>query len=205
MSKNQIDFSTLSTYCSTILSEVNRNTSCSDLDVLHRETGFGPSDLPRHLQEVLDLSIFSIRPSKTKLPPLIDYWNIPSPRKNGNFEGGNSPWKGKHVPSKSLVGLSSTPKMVARRTQSGNVAKMGRKSGIERKLNPIVASSLPTNRGKSLSGPKLLQIVGLPRNRLTVAGDLMTIESLFSSCKCLLLSKPFPRSYPIIKREVRIS
>ena len=151
VSKHQIDFSTLSTYCSAILSEVNHNTSCSDLDVLHRETGFGPSDLPRHLQEVLDLSIFSIRPSKTKLPPLIDYWNIPSPRKNGNFEGGNSPWKGKHVPSKSLAGLSSTPKVVARRTQSGNVTKMGRKSGIELKLNPIVASSLPTNRGKSLS------------------------------------------------------
>lgn len=132
---------------------MHQTAGSSDLGALQHQIGFSPMDLPRHLHEVFDLSVFSIPNEKSRLPPMLDYWNFPSPRVAAS--NGSSPRKERHAASQSWIpNPPPPPKVSLRRTQSGNLGR-SRIAGKERKLAPLVVTSFPPNRGKSaLAGEK---------------------------------------------------
>ena len=146
----EASFASLSAYCASVRSAASQTPLDSDLGALQHQIGFSPMDLPRHLHEVFDLSLFCIPNEKSKLPPMLDYWNFPSPRVA--VSNGNSPRKERHVSSQSWIpNPPPPPKVSLRRTQSGNLAKTARTAGKERKLNPFICTSFPPTRGKSFS------------------------------------------------------
>ena len=143
-------FASLSSYCASLRAQAQQPAGSSDLPALQHQMGFSSLDLPRHLLEVLDFSAFTIPNEKSRLPPMLDYWNFPSPRVA--VSNGNSPRKERHASSLSWIpNPPPPPKVSLRRTQSGNLGKAGRIAGKDRKLNPLISTSFPPNRGKSLS------------------------------------------------------